>query len=131
MKAYKIIGVLVVAVLVCSCKSKKDNKDAVQDETEMARGKYDKEKNEVTVVPLERKTFNKQLVCNGRLEAQSKVTVQFATQGTVAQIDVRDGQKVQKGQILASLDKDQPKPLTRISPNASWSRPVLHSARLR
>lgn len=109
MKAYKIIGVLVVAVLVCSCKSKKDSKDAVQDETEMARGKYDKEKNEVTVVPLERKTFNKQLVCNGRLEAQSKVTVQFATQGTVAQIDVRDGQKVQKGQILASLDKDQPK----------------------
>ena len=110
MKRVAIITVVAVIMgCVCSCKSKKDNKDAVQDETEMARGKYDAEKNEVTVVPLERKVFNKQLVCNGRLEAQNKVTVQFAAQGTVAEINVRDGQKVQKGQILASLDKEQPK----------------------
>ena len=75
----------------------------------MARGSYTAEKNVVTVVPLERKVFNKQLVCNGKLEAQSKVTVQFEAQGKIAQINVRDGQKVQKGQVLASLDKEQPR----------------------
>ena len=75
----------------------------------MARGSYTAEKNLVTVMPLERKVFNKQLVCNGKLEAQSKVTVQFASQGTIAEINVRDGQKVQKGQIMASLDKEQPR----------------------
>ena len=108
MKAYRIIGVLVIAVLVCGCKGKK-NKEADLDATMMARGSYNAEKNVVTVVPLERKVFNKQLVCNGKVEAQSKVTVQFEAQGKIAQINVHNGQKVQKGQIIASLDKEQPR----------------------
>lgn len=98
----------VVLTFVCGCKGKKD-KEATEDTTEMARGSYSAEKNVVTVVPLERKVFNKQLVCNGKLEAQSKVTVQFEAQGKIAQINVRDGQKVQKGQVMASLDKEQPR----------------------
>lgn len=108
MKAYRIIGVLVIAALVCGCKGKNAG-ETTEDTTQMARGSYSAEKNVVTVVPLERKVFNKQLVCNGKLEAQSKVTIQFASQGTVAQINVRDGQKVQKGQVMASLDKEQPR----------------------
>ena len=109
MRPFNAILILAVgALLVCGCKSKKEN-DTDADETEMARGKYGAEKNQVTVVPLERKVFNKQLVCNGKLEAQSKVTVQFSAQGKIADIAVRDGQKVQKGQVLASLDKEQPR----------------------
>jgi RND family efflux transporter, MFP subunit len=108
MKAYRIIGVLVVAALVCGCKGKKD-KESQEDTTEMARGTFKADKNIVTVEPLALKTFNKQLICNGKLEAQSKVTVQFSAQGPIAQVNVRDGQKVQKGQILASLDKEQPR----------------------
>lgn len=97
-----------VVPFVCGCKDKR-NKQETEDKTEMARGSYSAEKNVVTVVPLERRMFSKQLVCNGKLEAQNKVTVQFAAQGTIAQINVRDGQKVQKGQIMASLDKEQPR----------------------
>lgn len=103
-----VLALAVVLTFVCGCKGKKD-KESKEDTTEMARGSYTAEKNVVTVVPLERKVFNKQLVCNGKLEAQSKVTVQFASQGTIAEINVRDGQKVQKGQIMASLDKEQPR----------------------
>ena len=109
MKAYRIIGVLVIAVLVCSCKDKKDKDEPQQDTTEMVRGSFKVDKNIVTVEPLQLKTFNKQLICNGKLEAQSKVTVQFEAQGKIDKINVRDGQKVQKGQILASLDKEQPR----------------------
>lgn len=109
MKAYRIIGVLVVAVLVCSCKGKKDKDESQEDNTEMARGTFKADKNIVTVEPLALKTFNKQLICNGKLEAQSKVGIQFSAQGAIAQVNVRDGQKVQKGQILASLDKEQPR----------------------
>jgi len=108
MKAYRIIGVLVIAVLVCGCKGKKD-KEENEDTTEMARGSFKADKNIVTVEPLSLKTFNKQLICNGKLEAQSKVAVQFEAQGKIDKINVRDGQKVQKGQILASLDKEQPR----------------------
>ena len=104
-----IIALAVALSSVCGCKSKKENNNAESDDTEMARGSYGAEKNQVTVMPLERTVFNKQLVCNGRLEAQSKVTLQFAAQGKVASIPVHDGQKVQKGQILASLDKEQPR----------------------
>ena len=100
--------VVLSALMVCGCKSKKENNESEADETEMARGSYGAEKNQVTVATLERKVFNKQLVCNGKLEAQSKVAVQFAAQGKIAQITVRDGDKVQKGQVLASLDKEQP-----------------------
>ena len=109
MKAYRIIGVLVIAVLVCSCKGKKDKDEPQEDTTEMVRGSFKVDKNIVTVEPLQLKTFNKQLICNGKLEAQSKVTVQFEAQGKIDKINVRDGQKVQKGQILASLDKEQPR----------------------
>lgn len=108
MKAYRIFGFIVVAVLVCGCKGKND-KEAQEDTTEMARGTYKGDKNIVTVELLELKTFNKQLICNGKLEAQSKVSVQFEAQGKIAQVNVRDGQRIQKGQILASLDKEQPR----------------------
>ena len=106
-----VSSVIVTALLVgvCSCKGKKDKEDDGEDKTEMARGTFKVDKNIVTVEPLALKTFNKQLICNGKLEAQSKVTVQFEAQGKIAQINVRDGQKVQKGQVLASLDKEQPR----------------------
>ena len=103
-----VLTLAMVVPFVCGCKDKR-NKQETEDKTEMARGSYSAEKNVVTVVPLERRMFSKQLVCNGKLEAQNKVTVQFAAQGTIAQINVRDGQKVQKGQIMASLDKEQPR----------------------
>lgn len=117
-----VLTLAVVGGFVCGCKGKRD-KDETEDKTEMARGSYNAEKNVVTVVPLERKVFNKQLVCNGKLEAQSKVTLQFSGQGKVAEINVRDGQKVQKGQVLASLD--------RSSLAASWSRHAWRMTRRR
>ena len=112
MKTYRPISVILVLALVagfvCGCKSKKD-KEQDEDTTQMVRGTFNKESNVVTVQPLALKTFNKQLICNGKLEAQSKVSVQFEAQGKIAQINAYDGQKVQKGQVLASLDKEQPR----------------------
>ena len=67
-----LIGVVMLAVIagtVCGCKTKKDKESS---ETEMARGKYEAEKNLVTVVPLERKVFNKQLVPRNRRQDRSQ-----------------------------------------------------------
>ncbi len=109
MRTYRILALSLLATTFVLSGCRKKNTEEKTDDTEMARGSYSAEKNLVTVVPLERTTFMKQLVCNGRLEAQAKVTLQFQTQGTVARVGVRDGQKVQKGQVLASLDKEQPR----------------------
>ena len=103
-----LTGVLMLAVIAgtaCGCMGKKKQ---IYDYAEMARGSYSSEKNVVTVDTLKRKVFDKQLVCNGKLEAQNKVTIQFGAQGKIAQINVREGQKVQKGQVVASLEKEQP-----------------------
>jgi len=108
MKAYSIIVIWAVAAVACCFKDKSD-KYHTEDTTRMIHGTYNKEKNVVVVMPLERKVFKKQLVCNGKLEAQSKIALQFEAQGKIEQINVRDGQKVQKGQVLASLDKEQPR----------------------
>ena len=86
------------------CGSSKKTDDA---EAEMARGSYSGEKNKVTVVRLERRTFNKQLVCNGKLDAQGKATLQFAQQGTIERINYREGQTVAAGAVVATLDKRQ------------------------
>lgn len=109
MRTYRILSLslLAAALVLSGCKSKKPEEKT--DDTGMARGDYNAETNYVTVVPLERSTFNKQLVCNGKLEAQAKVTLQFQAQGTIENVSVRDGQKVQKGQVLASLDREQPR----------------------
>ena len=91
-------------ITVAGCGSGKKTDEA---ESEMARGSYSGEKNKVTVVRLERRTFNKQLVCNGKLEAQGKASLQFAQQGTVERINYREGQAVAAGAVVAALDKSQ------------------------
>ena len=58
----------------------------------------------VSVMPLERTVFYKQMLCNGQLEAYSKASLQFRASGTVSSVKVGEGDFVKKGQILASLD---------------------------
>lgn len=94
------------AMAAAGCKEK-DNNEESEDMAGMARTDYSAEKNEVTVEPLEYRTFHKQLICNGRVQASEKSRLSFAANGTLAAINVREGQQVSKGEILASLDKIQ------------------------
>lgn len=63
------------------------------------------EKNEVTVMPLKRQIFNHELVSNGKVVAGGMADLRFETTGIVAQIYVKNGDRVRKGQKLAELDK--------------------------
>lgn len=90
----------VMAVTGCG-----NGKESTDDNGEMTRQDYSVESNVVKVEKLELRTFHKQLVCNGRVEAYEKSRLSFAANGTVDRIDVREGERVQKGQILASLEK--------------------------
>ena len=59
-----------------------------------------------SVVPLERRSFNKQLLCNGRLEAVKRSNVSFQSSGIIAKINVKEGDAVSKGDALAQLDRE-------------------------
>lgn len=100
----KRLLLLLIVPAIVSCKS---GNNGNTESSEMARNDYNVEKNQVTVIKLEEKTFNKQLICNGKLEAQNKVVLQFDNQGTISAINYTDGQRVKKGNVIASLDKRQ------------------------
>ncbi|MDE6349264.1 MAG: efflux RND transporter periplasmic adaptor subunit [Bacteroides sp.] len=63
------------------------------------------ENNEVTVTVLKRGTFEHELVSNGKVTAGAIANLRFETAGIVAQIYVKNGDFVRKGQKLAELDK--------------------------
>lgn len=63
------------------------------------------ESNEVTVTLLKRGAFEHELVSNGKVTAGAMADLRFETAGVVAQIYVKNGDFVRKGQKLAELDK--------------------------
>ena len=76
------------------------------------------EKNEVTVLPLKRQIFNHELVSNGKIVAGGMADLRFESSGIVAQIYVKNGDRVHKGQKLAELDKFRLKNKTAQSKDA-------------
>lgn len=59
----------------------------------------------VDTMTLRTSTFNKQIICNGRLRSIAKSELNFVTQGITAEIYVTEGMNVAKGTLIASVDK--------------------------
>ncbi len=59
----------------------------------------------VDTMTLRTSDFNRQIVCNGRLRARAKSDLSFTQQGITSEIYVREGMHVDKGVLIASLDK--------------------------
>lgn len=59
----------------------------------------------VDTMTLRTSVFDKQIVCNGRLRAKAKSELNFVTQGVTTDIFVKEGMRVTKGNLIASLDK--------------------------
>lgn len=107
MKYKFFYSLVLVFVLFCTIGCKNSDKDSeVKSGGEMTKQQYTVEKNEVTVIPLEIRTFNKQLVCNGRLEAVKRSNVSFQNSGIITSIKVKEGDVVKKGDALAELDRE-------------------------
>ncbi len=68
------------------------------------KAKRESVKQNVDTISLAKRTFNKQIVCNGKLRALQKSELKFATSGTIATVDVQGGSYVEKGALLATLD---------------------------
>ena len=73
---------------------------------------------------LQPSTFSHEIVSNGKATAREKVDVNFQTQGIITNIYVRNGQRVSKGQKLASLDT------YKLQNQADKDRNAVASARL-
>lgn len=86
----------------CSGSSMKETDSRISDEitTDTIADKVA----EVTVIQLKLSVFNHEIVSNGRLTAREKVDVNFQSPGLISEIFVKNGQRVAKGQRIATLD---------------------------
>ena len=100
MNRFIILAIAIGCLGLTSCGSKKEE---APEEMEM----HQQAMNEtyVDTMTLRSTTFNKQIVCNGRLRAKAKSELNFLTQGVTAEIYVKEGMNVAKDALIASLDK--------------------------
>ena len=62
------------------------------------------EHNEVTIDTLRRKTFMREIVSNGKLEAAKRSEIAFDVSGVLIDVDVVNGSRVQRGGAIAMVD---------------------------
>lgn len=98
MNKYLYIVALLSLVLVQGCRNSGG---------EMKEGKleYGEEVCAVDVIELKRMDFPRQVVSNGKLTASESVSLRFGTSGAVKTLNVRNGQRVAAGQLIAELDR--------------------------
>lgn len=96
----KHIFVLLLALTLVACKKEKNDEEKLE-------GYAEKEQMvaEVDTITLKRQTFQKQLLCNGRLAAMQKAELICPKAGTPLQrVCVKNGQRVGQGALLCVAD---------------------------
>lgn len=94
-----IFGLMLIFMLVTSCKSEAKPKD----------GSIVSIQNvplnpQVEIMDLEEGTFNREILSNGKLYALKKAELRFPIFEVLEKVFVKNGERVQKGSILAILD---------------------------
>lgn len=91
---------LLALVMLTACSEKKSD----DTEKEGVETVLPSQVNEVTVMKLEKKVFNHELVSNGKIAAKEYADLYFRSSEIVAKVWVKNGTYVRKGQKLAELD---------------------------
>ena len=119
-KRMKRYMVYIAALALAACSGAKT---ADEDEAGVAT-MLPAESNEVTVQVLEKKVFEHELVSNGKLVAGKQADLRFETAGVVVAVHVKNGERVQAGQVIAELDK------FRLANQVAQTKDALEKARL-
>lgn len=100
-----LLAIIPAAVLALvstgGCRQGEKSVEDVRD----SRLQYEAERNEVEVITLERTVFTRQLIANGKLSAQARSSLSFRGTGVLSDVNARNGETVQAGAVIASLDR--------------------------
>ncbi len=100
------IGILEVSFLISSCALSSSPTDEVQaGSSDSSPATIERKQEPIETTVLQGKTFYQELAGNGKVTASRSAEVRFKTVERIAHVWVRNGQRVQKGQKLAELDK--------------------------
>ena len=97
----RTILTLLIACSLFSCKGEK----GADTKTEK-KSKQQSVVRYVDTLHLSKQTFNKQIVCNGKLRAITKSDINFTSTGAIAKINITNGDNISKGTLLAQLDTE-------------------------
>lgn len=95
-----LLSVIVLGAIACGNGKKKDEKEI---------GKSERKSPLITVdtLVLKKRTFQKQIVCNGKLRAVFKSDLGFDVTGVITRINGINGEYVKKGSVLATIDNKE------------------------
>jgi RND family efflux transporter MFP subunit len=99
MKVKHLFTLLIIISLIISCKPK-----TAENLEEMARRSSHPEAVLVKTVKLEPSTFYHELVSNGKTYSSEKAVVPFKVNGIIKELPIRNGQKVNAGELLAVIE---------------------------
>ncbi len=102
MKMKIVVPGFVALFFICACSH---NTEKEPEDMNIAKKEWEEERNLVDTIVLRRKTFNSQLVSNGKLKAYKKASLRFSQTGIISELHVKNGASVKKGQVIASIDK--------------------------
>lgn len=98
----KMPSQVLLCVLLVACNNSESGTDS-----EAERRQYLPERNPVDVMVLTRSTFQKELVSNGKLKARSKSVLKFETGDELVELNVKNGDRVAAGQLIARVRQDR------------------------
>lgn len=97
---FKILLSSLLLFFFYSCREAVD-----EDDEDLARREHFEEVIEVRTKPVERGVFNMELMSNGRLSAVNKATVRFRVHEMIREVNVINGERVEKGELLGVLEE--------------------------
>lgn len=103
MKHSTFLTAILLIISIGSCKQKgSETANSSGDRIDTTIVNVDKQK--VSVMILRYSDFNKEIISNGKLVALKKADLKFRSSENVAAVFVKNGDRVEKGQIIAKLD---------------------------
>lgn len=98
----RLAALVAAALSAVACGTGKADKGDPSD----GKLKYEPKVNEVEVITIKKSTFTNQLVANGKLSARAKTAMNFKSAGMISECNVRNGQSVKAGSVIARLDSE-------------------------
>ena len=103
MKSHTIILYSLLSIIICSCSNTSD-KSEDNDENVSVRELPAIPAEDVKVFTMKCDVFDKELLSNGVLRASEKANLKFITQEIINSINYRNGDRVSKGDAIATLE---------------------------
>ena len=96
----RIIILLSMALPLFACGSRKEVNSSSDTKLQ-----YKPEENKVSIMELRKSDFPAQILSNGKLSAARKAALSFRGAGAISSVRYKNGAKVPKGAIIATLDR--------------------------